>query len=76
MKYCFNAFVTTPRIETNYFLSGHSARIVINDVVIGEIGEIHPQVLENLNLRTLVTIFEFDLSALIKILRLDQVRIV
>ena len=76
MRYCFNAFVTTPRYETNYFLSGHSARIVINDEVIGEIGEIHPQVLENLNLRTLVTIFEFDLSALIKILRLDQIRIV
>ena len=76
MKYCFNAFVTTPRYETNYFLSGHSARIVMNDEVIGEIGEIHPQVLENLNLRTLVTIFEFDLSALIKILRLDQIRIV
>ena len=76
MKYCFNAFVTTPRFETNYFLSGHSARIVVDDVVIGEIGEIHPQVLENLNLRTLVTIFELDLSALIKILRLDQIRIV
>lgn len=76
MKYCFNAYVTTPRYETDYFLSGHSARIVMNDEIIGKMGEIHPQVLENLNLRTLVTIFEFDLSALIKILKLDQIRIV
>ncbi|TVP41260.1 phenylalanine--tRNA ligase subunit beta [Candidatus Nitrosocosmicus arcticus] len=67
MRYCFNAFVTTPRNEAKYFLPGHSARIVLNDEVIGEIGEIHPQVLENLNLRTLVTIFEFNLSAVIKI---------
>jgi len=76
MRYCFNAFVTTPRFEAKYFLPGHSARIVLNDEVIGEIGEIHPQVLENLDLRTLVTIFEFNLSAVVKILRLDQIRIV
>lgn len=76
MRYCFNAFVTTPRYEAKCFLPGHSARIVLNDEVIGEIGEIHPQILENLNLRTLVTIFEFNLSAVVKILRLDQIRIV
>jgi len=76
MRYCFNAFVTTPRCEVKYFLPGHSARIVLNDEVIGEIGEIHPQILENLSLRTLVTIFEFNLSAVVKILRLDQIRIV
>lgn len=76
MKYCFDVFVTTPRYDTNYFLPGHSARILLNDEVIGEIGEIHPQVLENLNLRTLITIFELNLSALIRILKLDQIRIV
>ncbi|MDN5846938.1 MAG: phenylalanine--tRNA ligase subunit beta [Candidatus Nitrosocosmicus sp.] len=76
MKYCFNVFITTPRYDTKYFLPGHSARIFLNDKVIGEIGEIHPQVLENLNLRTLITIFELNLSAVIKILQLDQIRIV
>ena len=76
MKYCFNAFVTTPRYDSNYFLTGHSARIFLKNEVIGEIGEIHPQVLENLNLRTLITIFEFNLSAVFKILKLDQIRIV
>jgi phenylalanyl-tRNA synthetase beta chain len=75
MRYCFNAFVTTPKYDTNYFLTGHSARIFLKDQVIGEIGEIHPQVLENLNLRTLISIFEFNLSAVIKILKLDQIRI-
>jgi phenylalanyl-tRNA synthetase beta chain len=76
MKYCFNALVTTPRYDAKYFLAGHSARINLKNQLIGEIGEIHPQVLENLNLRTLITIFEFDLSAVIKILKLDQIRIV
>ena len=76
MRYCFNAFVTTPRYDTAYFLPGHSARIFLKDDVIGEIGEIHPQVLDNLNLRTLITIFEFNLSAVVKILKLDQIRIV
>jgi phenylalanyl-tRNA synthetase beta chain len=75
MRYCFNAFVTTPKYDTNYFLTGHSARILLKDQVIGEIGEIHPQVLENLNLRTLISIFEFNLTAVIKILKLDQIRI-
>ena len=75
MRYCFNAFVTTPKYDTNYFLTGHSARIFLKDQIIGEIGEIHPQVLENLNLRTLISIFEFNLSAVIKILKLDQIRI-
>lgn len=73
MKYCFDVFVTTPRYDTNYFLPGHSARIFLNDEVIGEIGEIHPQVLENLNLRTLISIFELNLSAVIRILKLDHI---
>jgi phenylalanyl-tRNA synthetase beta chain len=76
MKYCFNALVTTPRYDTNYFLTGHSARILLKDQKIGEIGEIHPQVLENLNLRTLITVFEFNLSTVVNILNLDQIRIV
>ncbi len=76
MRYCFNAFVTTPRYDTAYFLPGHSAKIFLVDDVIGEIGEIHPQVLDNLNLRTLITIFEFNLSAVVKILKLDKVLIV
>lgn len=76
MKYCFNAIVTTPRYDTNYFLTGHSARILLKDQKIGEIGEIHPQVLENLNLRTLITVFEFNLSTVVNILNLDQIRIV
>ena len=76
MRYCFNALVTTPRYDNKYFLTGHSARIFLEDQEIGEIGEIHPQVLENLNLRTLITIFELNLSAVIRILKLDQIRIV
>ena len=76
MKYCFNELVNTPRYNTSYFLTGHSARIFLKDQVIGEIGEIHPQVLENLNLRTLITIFELNLSSVSKILKLDQIRIV
>ena len=76
MRYCFNAIVTTPRYDTIYFLPGHSAKIFLKDDVIGEIGEINPQVLENLNLRTLITIFEFNLSAVVKILKLDQIRFI
>lgn len=76
MSFCFNKKVTTPKFASEYFLPGHSARIILNEIDIGQIGEVHPQVLENFNLRTLVTTFELNLSMVIEILDLDRIRLI
>jgi phenylalanyl-tRNA synthetase beta chain len=69
-KYCFDKSVSTPRIQIPYFLDGHSALILMDTKSIGCIGEVHPQVLENFSMRTLVGMFEIDISQIINILNL------
>lgn len=72
IKYCFNLKISTTRFESRYFLFGHSAKIYINEKEMGEVGQIHPRVLENFNMRTLVTAFEIDLSSLIEVIQLRK----
>jgi phenylalanyl-tRNA synthetase beta chain len=74
MKYCFGWDIKTPRYNFEYYLPGHSAKIMINDVDIGDIGEIYPQVIENFNLRTLVSVFQINLTTLLDILDIKTVR--
>ncbi len=74
MKYCFNKEIKTPRIEVGHYLKGHSAKILINDIEIGTIGEIHPSVLENFKLRTLVSSFEINLDKLMDVLDAKKLR--
>ncbi|HEU5120869.1 MAG TPA: phenylalanine--tRNA ligase subunit beta [Candidatus Nitrosocosmicus sp.] len=71
-KYCFDKSVSTPRVQIPYFLNGHSARILLDNESIGCIGEVHPQVLENFSMRTLVGMFEIDISRIIDILNLTK----
>jgi phenylalanyl-tRNA synthetase beta chain len=47
------------------FVTGRNADIYINDKRIGEIGEIHTEVLDNFRIRTSVVGFEINLSGLI-----------
>ncbi|HKR72704.1 MAG TPA: phenylalanine--tRNA ligase subunit beta [Candidatus Nitrosocosmicus sp.] len=71
-KYSFNISVSTPRIQTPFYLDGHSAQIMLNSQHIGHIGEVHPQVLENFNMKSLVSMFEIDMSNVIQALRLNE----
>mmetsp|Transcript_17496 Transcript_17496/g.31588 ORF Transcript_17496/g.31588 Transcript_17496/m.31588 type:complete len:586 (+) Transcript_17496:10133-11890(+) len=46
------------------FLPGRQAEIVLKDHVIGHLGIIHPEVLENFDLKLPVSLFEVDVEAL------------
>ncbi|VFJ12776.1 phenylalanine--tRNA ligase subunit beta [Candidatus Nitrosocosmicus franklandus] len=72
LRYCFNKSVTTPRVQLPYFLDGHAAQISLDNKTIGCIGEVHPQVLENFAMRTLVGMFEIDISQIMEILNLNK----
>ena len=74
MRYCFNKDISTPSFNFEYYISGHSAKILLNENEIGNIGEIHPQVLDNFKLRTLVSAFQINLDSLIKILNLTEIK--
>lgn len=73
-RYCFDLPVSTPRDRTQFYLDGHSAQILLTSKRIGHIGEVHPQVLENFNMKTLVSLFEIDISRVIQILGLNERR--
>jgi phenylalanyl-tRNA synthetase beta chain len=70
MKYCFNAIIQTSAHNSPFLLNGHSALVSLKNSPIGCIGEVHPQVLENFSMRTLVSVFEIDLSSTFELLDL------
>jgi phenylalanyl-tRNA synthetase beta chain len=74
IKYCFNKEVKTPRIDLDCYLEGHSAKILLDDREIGNIGEISPLVLEKFKLRTLVTSFQINLDFLMELLDINRLR--
>jgi len=74
IRYCFNKDINTPGFNFEYYINGHSAKILLNEIEIGNIGEIHPQVLDNFKLRTLVSAFQINLDSLIKILNLTKMK--
>jgi phenylalanyl-tRNA synthetase beta chain len=60
----FGKTVTTQAAPSPFFISGRSASILSDGEVIGSIGEILPQALENLRLRVPVSAFEINLDKL------------
>lgn len=48
------------------FLEGRTGEVFLGDQSIGFIGELHPQVLENFNLKTPVAAFEINIEPLVK----------
>ncbi|HDI02639.1 MAG TPA: phenylalanine--tRNA ligase subunit beta, partial [Candidatus Aenigmarchaeota archaeon] len=50
--------------ESKKFIEGRCAAVLVNNEVIGEVGEIHPQVLENFELELPVVALELDLEKL------------
>ncbi|MDQ4072827.1 MAG: phenylalanine--tRNA ligase subunit beta [Thermoproteota archaeon] len=69
-KHCFNKEIITNSVNYSYFLEGHSAEVIMDEKVIGKIGEIHPYVLENFKLRTPVSAFQINLDFIINALKL------
>jgi len=74
VKYCFYKKIATPIYNTSYYINGHSAKILLDEYEIGDIGQIHPQILENFKLRTLVSIFQINLDKLMKSLNLNEIK--
>ncbi|MGD9533687.1 MAG: phenylalanine--tRNA ligase subunit beta [Candidatus Nitrosocosmicus sp.] len=74
MKFCFDIDIQTSATTKPFLLKGHSALVSLKNSPIGCIGEVHPQVLENFSMRTLVSIFEIDLSSAFELLDLYQRR--
>lgn len=68
MKFCFDSKIQTRMTNKSFLLNGHSALVSVNSSAVGYVGEVHPQVLENFSMRTLVSIFEIDLSNIIELL--------
>jgi phenylalanyl-tRNA synthetase beta chain len=74
IKYCFNKEVETPRFDCDYYLEGHSAKILLNEQEIGNIGEVNPLVIEKFKLRTLVTSFQINLNYLMDLFDMNKLR--
>ncbi|MBC2695427.1 MAG: phenylalanine--tRNA ligase subunit beta, partial [Desulfobacteraceae bacterium] len=56
-------FTCTPNNLCTYTRPGHTAQILQEKKLIGLVGEIHPQVLRNFDLKQAAFIFELDLNA-------------
>ena len=61
-------FSRLPQEECFYTRHGYSARIVYESLVLGTVGEVHPQVLKNYDLRQPAYIFELDLSRILSLI--------
>ncbi|MDM8540513.1 hypothetical protein QUF90_05445 [Desulfococcaceae bacterium HSG9] len=57
-------FTRQPSELCRYVRPGHTARILIKDEVIGQTGEVHPDVLCNYDLKQTAFIFEIDIQRL------------
>lgn len=51
------------------FIPGRTARIIVNNRRVAYIGEIHPQVIENIGLKTPVAAFELNLTELYELIK-------
>lgn len=56
----FNNYEILPETNNTSFHTGRCAKIVMDDQIIGYLGEIHPDVMENYNLDKRVYVCEFD----------------
>ncbi len=57
-------FTRQPSELCRYVRPGHTAQILIKDEVIGQVGEVHPDVLRNYDLKQTAYIFEIDVHRL------------
>jgi phenylalanyl-tRNA synthetase beta chain len=67
MEICFNVNFETKPSENLSFVRGRSADIIYKGVVIGQIGEISPLLLDRFKIKMPVAAFELDLTELLRI---------
>lgn len=51
----------------SYLHPGRTGQIIINNEIVGEIGEVHPQVLEQFNISSKVSLFELSVDKIFKL---------
>jgi len=52
--------------EAEHFIQGRCAEIKLGENIIGYMGEIKPQLLDNLGIKAPVAVLEIDIEALLK----------
>jgi phenylalanyl-tRNA synthetase beta chain len=67
LKHLFGYDVVTEPIEDAFYEHGRAASIIVNNISIGNIGEISKSILNNFRIRVNVSAFELDLSKLLGI---------
>ena len=67
MEVCFNAKFETKQSENSSFVKGRSADIIYNGIVIGQIGEISPLLIDSFKIKMPVAAFELDLTEFLRI---------
>jgi len=67
MEVCFNAKFETKQSENSSFVRGRSADIIYNGIVIGQIGEISPLLIDSFKIKMPVAAFELDLTEFLRI---------
>lgn len=60
-----NISVRFSESNLDYFIPGRQAYIIVNDKIVGFVGEIHPEILENFELFMPTTIAEINLSEIL-----------
>jgi len=65
VRQAFGVEIKTKAARIPPFIEGRAADIVYNGKSCGFIGEVHPEVLQNLNLRNPIAVFELKLSSFI-----------
>jgi len=67
LKSGFGKYAATKPAKSPFFMQGRCAEIIVDNRIVGTIGEIKPMVLESFKLRVPVAAFEMNLSALTKL---------
>jgi phenylalanyl-tRNA synthetase beta chain len=62
LKSSFGKKVTTPASKNPIFINGRCAEILVDNIAVGNIGEITPLAIENFRIRVPVSAFELNIS--------------
>jgi len=62
-------FTRLPENKCAYTRAGHTAQILSNDTLLGLVGEIHPEVLANYDLKQPAFLFELDIEQLLPLIK-------
>jgi len=65
----FGEEVITKKNQSNLFIKGRSADIILHNEIVGFLGEISPQFITKFNLRLPLSIFELNLSNLLRYIK-------